>query len=126
MVEIDFDRLMDATQTVIQLKAGDVLTAEQVAEIHYAFDCERQHEDDAVDAYSKGYAHGVYAGAGADKAALMEKLETLETRLAVVKAMDRFWEKAATSTDTRPGTDGPQSGPVVNPKPIDTQPGETL
>lgn len=25
----------------------------------------------------------------------------------------------------QPGTDGPQSGPVVNPKPIDTQPGET-
>lgn len=32
----------------------------------------------------------------------------------------------ATSEAPETGTDGPQSGPVVNPKPIDTQPGETL
>lgn len=93
MIEIDFDRLMDATQEVLQLKPGMVLTADQVAEIHYAFDCARQDEEDAVDAFHRGYLHGRQEGAGADKAALMEKLSAAQTRLAVVKAMDRYLEK---------------------------------
>lgn len=96
--EIDFDRYMDATQTVIQLKPGVTLTAEQVAEIQYAFDCERQHEDDAVDAFHNGYLHGLRKAAGADVAALLEKIDALNNALAVEKALSRYRESAARPT----------------------------
>ena len=93
--EIDFDRLMDATQTVIQLKPGVTLSPEQVAEIQYAFDCERQHEDDAVDAFHNGYLHGLRTAAGADKAALIEKIDALQTSLATEKALSKFYAAEA-------------------------------
>jgi len=104
VIEIDFDRLMDATQTVIQLKAGQTVSADDVADIQYAFGCERQHEDDAVEAYTKGYAHGVLAAGGADKARLMEQVDALKGRLAVERALNTHRDRlAALPADTQPG-----------------------
>lgn len=91
MVEIDFDRFMDGYQAVLQLKPGTVVTPEIVGEIQYAFECQRQGEEDTVDAFHRGYLHGLEKGAGSDKAALIEKLEELQGLLAVQKALNKHW-----------------------------------
>jgi len=117
ITEIDFDRLMEATQTVIRLKAGAVLSAEDVADIQYAFECERQHEDDAVDAYSKGYSHGVLVAGGADKACLMETVEALKTQLAVANALNRYWQATTPADAHSVGTERDSAECTKSPDP---------
>lgn len=109
---IDFDRFMEATQTVITLKPGITLTPEQVTEIQYAFECERQHEDDAVDAFHKGYLHGLRTAAGAEMAALIEKIDGLRMALATEKALSKFYAaevQAARQSTPAPDCDGDPS-----------------
>lgn len=89
-LEAEFERFMDATQTVIQLKPGQ-LTAEQVAEIQFAFEYERRDQEDKVDVFHRGYKHGIERTAGTDKAALIEKIDDLQSELRTVKALNRYF-----------------------------------
>lgn len=87
--EAEFDRFMEAYQTVLQLKAGTVLTPEMVSEIQFAFEYERRDQEDKVDVYHNGYRHGLAVAAGADGAALIEKVDDLRTRLHVHEILEK-------------------------------------
>lgn len=102
-MDADFERFMEGYQDVLTLAAGQTLTAEQAADIQFAFEFQRKQEEDVVDAFHRGYQHGLEVGAGADAAALVEKVDSLQSELAAARALDRYW-KAAEVDREQPGT----------------------
>jgi hypothetical protein len=91
----DFDRLMDAMQTLIQLKPGDVLTEEMIADLHLVDQHNREDQERATDAFSKGYDAGLARGAGADTAKLIEERDEARTRVSIVNATSSAGERWA-------------------------------
>jgi hypothetical protein len=85
----DFDKLMDATQTLIQLKVGDVLTQEMIDDLHLVDEVHRKDFERAVDAFHKGYQAGLERGAGADTAKLIEERDEARDEAAILRALRR-------------------------------------
>lgn len=83
----DFNRLMDATQTLIQLKAGDVLTQAMIDDLHLVDQDHRESFERTTDAFHKGYQAGLKRGAGADTAKLIEERDDARSREAVARAL---------------------------------------
>jgi hypothetical protein len=89
----EFERFMDATQTVITLKAGQVLTQEQVAEIQFVSEYERRDHEHSIDVFHKGFEAGRLSAADEETVALLEKIDALKTKLAVAEGLLRFYAK---------------------------------
>lgn len=91
--DAEWEYFMDATQTILHLKAGQVLTAEQVAEILFVGEYERRDHEHAIDVFHKGYEAGRLAAAGAKRAKLLEQIDALKSRLAVAEGLLRFYAR---------------------------------
>lgn len=83
----DFDKLMDAMQTLIQLKPGDVLTEEMIADLHLVDQHNREDQERATDAFHRGYECGLERGASADTAKLIEERDDARDEAAVARAL---------------------------------------
>ena len=93
--EAAFDRLMDATQTLIQLKPGDVLTEEMIADLHLVDEDHRKDFERASEAFHRGYQAGLERGAGADTAKLIEERDDARMRVQIVHATSSAAERWA-------------------------------
>ena len=82
-----FDRLMDATQTLIQLKVGDVITQEMIDDLNLVDQDHRDSFERATDAFHKGYQAGLERGAGADVAKLIEERDEARDNAAISRAL---------------------------------------
>ena len=85
--EADFDRLMDAMQTLIQLKPGDVLTQEMINDLHLVDRHNREDQERATDAFSRGYDAGLARAAGADTAKLIEERDNARDEAAIARGL---------------------------------------
>jgi hypothetical protein len=85
--DANFDRLMDATQTLIQLKVGDVLTQEMIDDLNLVDANHREDYERATDAFHRGYEAGLVRGAGADTARLIEERDEARTQAVVARAL---------------------------------------
>jgi hypothetical protein len=92
--EREFDRLMDAMQTLIQLKPGDVLTQELIDDLHLVDKHNREDQERATDAFSRGYDCGLERGAGADTAKLIEDRDAARARVSIVNALSSARERS--------------------------------
>lgn len=88
-IDADFDRLMDATQTLIQLKPGDVMTQEMIDDLHLVDKDHRESFERATDAFHKGYQAGLERGAGADTAKLIDERDAARDEAAILRALQR-------------------------------------
>lgn len=86
-IEDAFDRLMDATQTLIQLQPGDVLTQEMIDDLHLVDSDHRQDFERASEAFHRGYEAGLRRGGGADTAKLIEERDEARGRASVANAI---------------------------------------
>jgi hypothetical protein len=91
--EEDFNRLMDAMQTLIQLKPGDVLTQEMIDELHLVDKYNREEAERATDAFHRGYECGLERGGGADTAKLIEERDEARGRAQVANAISDHAEQ---------------------------------
>lgn len=89
----DFNRLMDATQTLIQLKPGDILTEDMIADLHLVDADHRESFERATDAFHRGYQDGLERGGGADTAKLIEERDSARTRAQVANAISSAAER---------------------------------
>ena len=91
--DAEWEYFMDATQTVLALKVGQVLTQEQVDEIQFVSEYERRDHEHAIDVFHNGYQAGIAASLGKTEAGLLEQVEALKGELAVSKSLLRFYKK---------------------------------
>ncbi len=108
-VDLALDRRIELTQ----FRPGQVLTAENCAEVLALFDELEEAEQENADIYDKGVWAGVEEARGTTFASLLKKIVAIRSRLAVERAMSRFWKadnarlraailKATTNTGTNP------------------------
>jgi hypothetical protein len=83
----DFNRLMDATQTLIQLQPGVVLTQEMIDDLHLVDKDHRESFERATDAFHNGYEAGIARVAGADTAKLIEERDDARMRVQIANAV---------------------------------------
>lgn len=88
--EAEWEAFMDASQTVIQLKAGQTLTQDDVDALRFAGEFERREEERAIDAFHRGRQIGIEEAAGKDAAALHDKISGLVSEVATQRAMRQF------------------------------------
>jgi hypothetical protein len=93
--DADFNRLMDATQTLIQLKPGDVLTQEMIDDLNLVDADHRESFERATDAFHKGYEAGLERGAGADTAKMIEERDEARGQASVIRAVSSAAERWA-------------------------------
>lgn len=93
--DADFNRLMDAIQTLIQLKPGDVLTQEMIDDLHLVDADHREDFERATEAFHRGYQAGLERGGGADTAKLIEERDDARMRVQVVNATSSAAERWA-------------------------------
>lgn len=93
--EDDFERVMDAMQTLMHLEPGHVLTAEEIEGLRLLDAHNREDAERAQDAFSKGYDCGLARGAGADTAKLIEERDDARTRVSVMAALAAYYEHGA-------------------------------
>lgn len=91
----EFERVMDATQTLILLRAGEPLTQEQVDDLHLLDEFNRRDEERSVDAFHRGYQAGLERGGGADVAKLIEERDSARNWRSVANAMSSAAEYRA-------------------------------
>lgn len=92
--EREFERLMDAIQTLIQLQPGDVLTQEMIDDLQFVDKHNREDQERAIDAFSRGYDCGLERGAGADTAKLIEDCDAARSRVSIVNALSSARERS--------------------------------
>jgi hypothetical protein len=90
-----FERLMDATQTLIQLKVGDVLTQEMIDDLHLVDKDHRSEYERAIDTFHRGYAYGLERGGGADTAKLIEERDSARSSASIANALSSARSRAA-------------------------------
>ncbi len=83
---------MEATQTVLHLKAGHTLTQADVDAILFVGEYERRDQERQVDCFHRGWQMGLLDSAGKTKAGLVEKGAALESQVAVEKALGLFYQ----------------------------------
>jgi len=93
--DADFNRLMDATQTLIQLKVGDVLTQEMIDDLNLVDSDHRESFERATDAFHRGYEAGLARGASADTAKLIEERDEARMRTQILEAIAKARGEAA-------------------------------
>jgi len=93
--EDNFDRVMDAMQTLMRLEPGHVLTAEEIEGLRLLDKSNREDAERAQDAFNNGYECGLARGAGADTAKLIEERDAARTRVSVMAACSAFTERNA-------------------------------
>lgn len=84
-----FNRLMDAHQTIIRLKAGNVLTQEMVDDILLVERDYRENDERNTDAFHKGYEAGLERGSNADTAKLIEERDEARDRAMIAERVNR-------------------------------------
>lgn len=82
-----FERLMDAHQTLIQLKVGDVVTQQIIDDLLLIDADYRENDERNTDAFHRGYEAGLQRGAGADTAKLIEERDNARASAAVANAL---------------------------------------
>lgn len=93
--EADFDRIMDATQTLMHLEPGHVLTAEEIDGLRLLDASNREDAERAQDAFSSGYDCGLKRAAGVDGAKLIEERDDARTHVSLSAATSAFSERHA-------------------------------
>lgn len=83
----DFERLMDAHQTLIQLKVGDVVTQSTIDDLLLIDADYRENDERNTEAFHRGYEAGLKRGAGADTAKLIEERDSARTSASVANAL---------------------------------------
>lgn len=83
----EFERLMDAHQTLIRLKVGDTVTQEVLDHLLLIESDYRENDERNTDAFHRGYEAGLARGAGADTAKLIEERDTARTRASIANAL---------------------------------------
>lgn len=102
----DFNKLMDATQTLIQLEPGDVLTEEMIADLHLVDADHRESFERATDAFHKGYEAGLERGAGADTAKLIEERDDARSEAMIAKALNKALVERSEARTPAPSSTG--------------------
>lgn len=82
-----FEALMGSISTVYGLRPGHVLTQEDFDAIQHFDRHFRDEDNNAVEAFHRGYTQGLREGGSADIEAMSEKLSEETTLLAVQKGM---------------------------------------
>ena len=100
--DAEWEYFMDATQTVLALKGGQVLTQEQVEEIQFVSEYERRDHEHEIDVFHKGFEAGRLSAADAETVVLLEKIDALQAELAVSKGLLRFYQKDKLEKAKRP------------------------
>lgn len=86
----DFDRLMDAHQTLIQLRPGDVLTQEMIDDLLLVESDYRHNDERNTDAFHKGYQVGLERASSADTAKLIEDRDEARAEAQLLRALARI------------------------------------
>jgi hypothetical protein len=94
-IDTEFERLMNAEQTLIQLEAGQVLTQQMVDDLRLLDKNHRDDFDRSIDAFDKGYQVGLERGSGADTAKLIQDRDKARNRAAIANAMRSAGERHA-------------------------------
>lgn len=122
--DADFDRLMDAHQTLIRLKVGDVVTQEMIDDLLLIDSDYRENDERCTGAFHKGYENGLKRGSNAETAKLIEERDSARCRASISNAlrtaaehwafvkgaqicremMARFVEQGGTETERNIGT----------------------
>jgi hypothetical protein len=89
-IDLAFNRLMDATQTLIQLKPGAVLTQEMIDDLHLVDKEHREEFERATDAFHRGYEWGLERGGGADTAKLIEERDDARMKAQIAQSMSAW------------------------------------
>jgi hypothetical protein len=82
-----FERLMDAHQTLIQLKVGDVVTQQTLDDLLLIDADYRENDERNTDAFHRGYDVGLTRGAGADTAKLIEERDSARISASLANAL---------------------------------------
>lgn len=82
-----FNRLMDAHQTLIQLKPGDVLSQEMIDDLLLVESDYRENDERNTDAFHKGYEVGLERGSNADTAKLIEERDAARSGASIANAI---------------------------------------
>lgn len=93
MTDDDFDQLMDDSQVIYGMQAGDIVSQADVDALNRLDTHWRKNADDAVAAYAEGIKTGWQMAGGAEVAELLEKLDQSEIELTTQRAMRRFDEQ---------------------------------
>jgi hypothetical protein len=91
----------EALVTLHMLKPGQVLTADDWWAIEYTRLQADVVENCAVDAFDNGRKHGMLSVAGQDVVTMSEKIDTLQGRVAVEKALRRYAEKRREAAEAK-------------------------
>lgn len=81
------DRVEEAMVTLLSLKAGDQLTAENLADLLFLEEYYRKDQETQTDVFHRGYQSGLRRGAGADTAKLIEERDEARTRAMIANAL---------------------------------------
>jgi hypothetical protein len=90
-----FDRLMDAHQTLIRLKPGDVLTQAMIDDLLLVERDYRDNDERNTDAFHKGYEAGLERGSNADTAKLIDERDAAQSSASIANAIRTFSEVQA-------------------------------
>jgi hypothetical protein len=81
------DRSMEALQTLLHLKVGDVLTQQHLDDLLFLDEYHRSEEDTALNTFSEGFDAGVKRAAGVETAKLIEERDAARASASVANAM---------------------------------------
>lgn len=87
--DAEWEAFMEATQTVLTLKAGQTLTQEDIDQILFVGEYERRDEERQIDCFHRGYQLGLHEGGGSEVADLIERVSDLRTSLVVANALSK-------------------------------------
>lgn len=81
------DRVEEAIVTLLNLKPGDQLTAESLADLLFLEEYYRKDQETQIDVFHRGYQYGLSRGAGADTAKLVKERDEARTRAMVANVV---------------------------------------
>lgn len=93
--DADFDKLMDAHQTLICLKVGDAVTQEMLDDLLLIESDYRENDERNTDAFHKGYECGLERGSNADTAKLIEERDSARGSASVANALSSARARSA-------------------------------
>lgn len=85
----------EAIVTILALKPGQTVSAEQVASIQFFEDYTRRNEDTAIETFHRGYERGMEHAAGAEAAKLIEERDGFKNKAMTERLLGRFWARDA-------------------------------
>ncbi len=90
--DIAFNNLMESISSVYSLRVGHTLTQNDYDAIQNFDKHYRSQEDNAIEAFHRGYTQGLREGGSADIEKMQERLDGKQVQLSVEKAMRHYTE----------------------------------